>query len=91
MLQIIKYPPVDKKIDTFYVLHNLSTGFSQKNILWTNIMHTTLLLWINFEKALRLLQFFDIIFVFSLWITHSSINTYPQSVDKLWIGYPSTV
>jgi hypothetical protein len=82
---------VDNKTDKYFVLHNLSTGFSQKKLLWTNTMHTLYSLWINLERALRLLQLFDIIFVFSLWITNIKNNTYPHFVDKLWIGYSPTV
>jgi hypothetical protein len=56
--------------------------------LWTIIFHTGMVLWIKYEKALRLLNLFDIIFVFSLLTTGASNISYPQIVDKLWIGYP---
>jgi len=64
------------------------TPFAQKTPLWTIIFHKGTVLWIKYEKALRLLDLFDIIFVFSLLTTDATNISCPQIVDKLWIGYP---
>lgn len=77
-----------RSVDNFSNAFFLSTPFidtfftDSANV--DNFYRQTVVLVDKFHTPLQQMVYFDIIFVFSLFITKSTISDYPQTVDKMW-------